>query len=174
MPTWDPTRQRVGAFRPPTDRIVGVRLGYEGGVTVNSRTIAASSDKVWQTLSDGWLYPLWVVGATRMRDVDADWPAVGSKLHHSAGVWPLVIDDNTEVLDVEPGRLLRLRARAWPAGEAEVLLTLTPQHDETLLEMHEDAVRGPGTLVPQPVRAPMIGWRNVESLRRLAAIAERR
>lgn len=141
---------------------------------MNSRTIKASPDKVWQTLSDGWLYPLWVVGATRMRDVDEAWPAVGSRLHHSAGVWPLVIDDDTEVLDVEPGSRLRLRARAWPAGEAEVLITLTPQDGETLLEMREDAVRGPGKLVPLPIRAPMIGWRNVEALRRLAAIAERR
>ena len=141
---------------------------------MNSRTIKATPEKVWQVLSDGWLYPLWVVGATRMRDVDKDWPAVGAKLHHSAGVWPLVIDDDTEVLDVEPGQLLRLRARGWPAGEAEVLITLTPQDGETLLEMREDAVSGPGRLVPLPVRAPMIGWRNVEALRRLAAIAERR
>jgi uncharacterized protein YndB with AHSA1/START domain len=149
-------------------------VGYDWGVTVNSRTIKATPEKVWQVLSDGWLYPLWVVGATRMRDVDADWPAVGAKLHHSAGVWPLVIDDDTEVLEVEPGELLRLRARGWPAGEAEVLITLTPQDGDTLLEIREDAVRGPGTLVPMPLRAPMIGWRNVEALRRLAAIAERR
>ncbi len=141
---------------------------------MTSRTIKAPAEKVWQVLSDGWLYPLWVVGATRMRDVDEDWPAVGAKLHHSAGVWPLVIDDDTEVLDMEPGHLLRLRARGWPAGEAEVLITLTPQDGDTLLEMREDAVSGPGRLVPLPVRAPMIGWRNVEALRRLAAIAERR
>lgn len=141
---------------------------------MNSRLIKAAPEKVWQVLSDGWLYPLWVVGATRMRDVDRDWPAVGAKLHHSAGVWPLLIDDDTEVLDVEPGHLLRLRARAWPAGEAEVVITLTPQNGETLLEMREDAVGGPGKLVPLPVRASMIGWRNVEALGRLAAIAERR
>ena len=141
---------------------------------MNSRTIKATPEKVWETLSDGWLYPLWVVGATRMREVDDHWPAVGAKLHHSAGVWPLVIDDNTEVLDVEPGHRLRLRARGWPAGEAEVVITLTPQNGETLLELREDVVKGPGKLVPLPVRAPMIGWRNVEALRRLAAIAERR
>ena len=120
------------------------------------------------------LYPLWVVGATRMRDVDEHWPAVGAKLHHSAGVWPLVVNDTTEVLDLEPGTLLRLRARSWPAGEAEVVITLTPQGEGTLLEMQEDAVAGPDTLVPVPVRAPLIGWRNTEALRRLAAVAERR
>lgn len=149
-------------------------MGYAWGVTTNTRTIHATPEKVWETLSDGWLYPLWVVGATRMRDVDEHWPTVGAQLHHSAGVWPALVDDTTEVLDVEPGTRLRLRARAWPAGEAEVVLTLTPQGDDTLLEMREDAVTGPGKLVPLPVRGPLIGWRNVEALRRFAAIAERR
>jgi hypothetical protein len=40
--------------------------------------------------------------------------------------------------------------------------------------MREWAVRGPGTLVPAPVFEPMVHWRNVESLRRLALIAEGR
>ncbi len=139
-----------------------------------TRIIHATPAKVWETLSDGWLYPLWVVGATRMREVDASWPAVGAKLHHSAGLWPLVVDDTTEVLDVAPGSRLRLRARAWPAGEAEVVISLSQEGDATLLEMQEDAVAGPGTLVPSPVRAPLIGWRNGEALRRFAALAERR
>lgn len=54
----------------------------------NTTVINASTDDVWSVLSDGWLYPLWVVGASRMRDVDEDWPAVGSRIHHSVGVWP--------------------------------------------------------------------------------------
>jgi len=40
--------------------------------------------------------------------------------------------------------------------------------------MAEDAVTPPGTLVPKLVRAPGIQWRNTESLRRLAFLAERR
>ena len=35
-------------------------------------------------------------------------------------------------------------------------------------------VAGPGHLVPQPVRALALRWRNIETLRRLAYIAERR
>lgn len=143
-------------------------------MTVTTRTIEASPDKVWDVLADGWLYPLWVVGATRMREVDDGWPAEGTKLHHSVGVWPLVIDDNTEVLDVQPGQSLRLRARGWPMGEAEVLITLTPEGSATRVELAEDAVEGPGTLVPAPIRAAMIKWRNVEALDRLAHVAEGR
>ncbi len=95
-------------------------------MTRNTRVIRTTPDRVWDVLADGWLYPLWVVGATRMRAVDAGWPEVGTKLHHSVGVWPLVLDDNTEVLECDPGRHLRLRARGWPIGEAEVALTLSP------------------------------------------------
>lgn len=143
-------------------------------MSVNSRTIHATPEKVWEVLSDGWLYPLWVVGATRMRDVEAAWPQVGAKLHHSVGVWPAVVDDNTEVLEAEPGRLFKLRARGWPMGEAQVTITLTPSGDETRVQIEEEAVSGPAALVPKPAMDLMIKVRNVESLRRLAFVAERR
>ena len=143
-------------------------------MTVNERTINASPEAVWDVLSDGWLYPLWVVGATRMRDVDDTWPQVGSSLHHSVGVWPAVINDNTEVLAVEPGRSIRLRAKAWPAGEAEVVIELEAADGGTLVRIAEEPVSGPSTLLPGPVVAPMLKWRNVETLRRLAYVAEGR
>ncbi len=125
-------------------------------------------------LADGWLYPLWVVGATRMRDVEPAWPAAGSRIFHSVGAWPLVIDDNTSVLDCEPRRRLELRARAWPAGEATVVLELEPEDGGTLVRIHEDVTSGPGRLVPAPLRHVQLGWRNTETLRRLALVAERR
>lgn len=138
------------------------------------RLVTVPPEQVWEVLADGWMYPLWVVGAARMREVDDTWPAPGSKLHHSVGLWPALIDDETVVRACEPGRMLRLRARGWPAGEADVVITLTPQDGGTLVEIEEDAVKGPGRLMPKPVRAPLIAWRNVESLRRLAHVAERR
>lgn len=144
------------------------------GMDVTTRTIEATPAKVWEVLEDGWLYPLWVVGATRMREVDPHWPAVGARLHHSAGVWPLVVDDVTEVLEVTPGRELRLRAKGWPAGEAEVVVVLVEQGAQTLVELHEDVVTGPGRLVPGVVRRPAIHVRNVEALRRFAALVEGR
>jgi hypothetical protein len=125
-------------------------------------------------LSDGWLYPLWVVGATRMRDVDEHWPTVGAKLHHSVGVWPAVLDDDTEVLASDPLRRLTLKAKSWPLGTATVVMELTDLGDQTLVTMKEDAADGPGRLVPYPLRAPMIKLRNVEALKRLAHVVEGR
>ena len=140
----------------------------------NQRTVHASPDSVWQVLSDGWLYPLWVVGATRMRDVDATWPAVGSRLHHSAGVWPVVVNDETKVEAVEPLRRLQLRAKGWPLGEADVIIELEPVGDQTVIRISEDAATGPGRMVPAFVRAPLMKWRNSETLRRLAFLCEGR
>ncbi|MCD9153756.1 SRPBCC family protein [Aeromicrobium duanguangcaii] len=143
-------------------------------MSTNTRLIETTPERVWDVLADGWLYPLWVVGASRMRDVDATWPEVGARLHHSVGVWPALIDDDTSVLEVEPGRLLKLHARAWPAGAAEVTLTLSPQGAGTNVTIEEEPVSGPAVLMPGPLREPSLHWRNTETLRRLAFIAERR
>ena len=61
------------------------------------RRLNCSPEEVFDVLNDGWSYPLWVVGASRIRDVDAGWPGPGSKLHHSFGVWPLLIDDSPQL-----------------------------------------------------------------------------
>ncbi len=143
-------------------------------MSTTTRTVSATPEQVWEVLADGWLYPLFVVGASRMRDVDESWPAVGARLHHSVGTWPLLIDDTTEVLEVEEGRRLLLKARGWPAGEAHVDISLRPDGDATLVTMEEDATAGPGVLVPKPLRDAQLHWRNVEALRRLAFLVEGR
>jgi uncharacterized protein YndB with AHSA1/START domain len=137
------------------------------------RRIEATPAQVFAVLSDGWLYPSWVVGASRIRAVDKNWPEVGSRLHHSFGVWPLVVDDSTEVLECEPGRRLVLQARGWPVGEATVHLHLSAlESGSCLVTMAEDATKGPGRLVPAALRQPALKFRNTESLLRLSYLAE--
>ncbi len=143
-------------------------------MSVNTRVLQASPDRVWKVLADGWLYPLWVVGASRIREVDDEWPGVGSKLYHSFGSWPVLIDDETEVLASDPGHELMLRARGWPLGEAHVTVRLREQDASTHVTLEEDAVAGPGAWTPRLVRAPLLRWRNSETLNRLAYLAERR
>ena len=143
-------------------------------MSTTTRPVSATPDQVWEVLADGWLYPLFVVGATRMRDVDESWPAVGARLHHSVGTWPLLLDDTTEVLDVDECARLLLKARAWPAGEAHVEISLRPDGDSTVVTITEDAAAGPGLLVPKPLRDVQLHLRNVEALRRLAFVVEGR
>ncbi|PKH40626.1 Polyketide cyclase / dehydrase and lipid transport [Nocardioides alpinus] len=143
-------------------------------MSTTTRTIAATREQVWSVLADGWLYPLFVVGAARMRDVDDSWPAVGSQLHHSVGAWPLMIDDTTEVLEVDPGRRILLLARGWPAGQAHVEITLEPQGPSTVVTMVEQATAGPGALIPKRVQDVQLHARNLEALQRLAYVVEGR
>ena len=143
-------------------------------MATNSRFIDVPPANVWEVLADGWLYPVWVVGATRVREVDDTWPEVGSKIHHSVGVWPMTIDDDTEVMGARPGALLKLRARVWPFGEASVVIRLTASGAGTEVVIEEDAVGGPARFVPKPVRGLSLRIRNVETLKRLAFVAEGR
>ena len=139
-----------------------------------SRHSRASAQDVWEVLANPWLYASWVVGASRIRSVEGGWPAPGALIHHSVGLWPMLLDDTTSVVASEPGRRLRLRARAWPVGEADVVLLLEDRGDGCTITIAEAAVRGPGAKIPEPVLDPVVRWRNVEALRRLALIAEGR
>ncbi len=143
-------------------------------MTTNSRLVDATPDQVWDVLADGWLFPVWVVCASRMRAVTPDWPAVGAQLHHSVGTWPALLDDSTEVLESQPGSRLRLKARAFPAGAAEVVLTMAAEGGQTRITIEEKSIEGPATLMPSPLEAMALKWRNTETLRRLAYIVEGR
>jgi uncharacterized protein YndB with AHSA1/START domain len=140
-------------------------------VTTTSRVVPTSVERVWEVLADGWTYPLWVVGATHMRDVDDGWPAVGSRLHHSVGSWPVLLEDTTSVVAADPGRRIELTARAWPFGTARVVIELAPHADGTLVTMGEQAESGPARLLPSAVQGALLRPRNREALARLEALA---
>ena len=100
--------------------------------------------------------------------------AQGSRLHHSVGSWPLLIDDTTEVLSAKENQHLLLLARAWPAGQAHVDISLQPSGDTTIVTIKEDATSGPARLMPKPVRDAQLHLRNIETLKRLAFVVEGR
>jgi hypothetical protein len=141
-------------------------------VAMNYRPMSCTPADVFDVLADGWLYPSWVVGASRMRSVDAGWPAVGSALHHSVGVWPLLLNDSTSVLEWTPPRHMLLKARGWPLGEAHVAIDVRQRPGGCIVRITEDAVAGPARFVPRPVRDALVHARNVETLHRLAYLAE--
>jgi hypothetical protein len=136
--------------------------------------IEASPDRVFGVLADGWSYSDWVVGTVHIRDVDPNWPAVGSRLHHKAGPWPLSLHDKSTVLACEPGRSLSLTAGLWPLGEATVHIRLEPAGPRaTTVTISEEFSAGPLQWVQTKLNDLVLHRRNVESLRRLADIATR-
>lgn len=141
--------------------------------TVHQDT-SATTAQVWDVLADGWSMAGWVVGASRIREVDPRWPAPQARVHHSAGSWPLLLDDTTSVVAATPGRELVLQARGWPFRETRVKLTLTPTGHGCRITMSEDATGGPAMLIPATLRKIGVQARNTECLRRLALVAEGR
>jgi hypothetical protein len=138
------------------------------------RDTTATRQQVWDVVADGWTYSQWVVGNTRMRAVDLRWPAAASKIHHTVGVWPLVLNDETEVESSTPLEELILLAKGRPLGGARIVLRLFDIQDGCRIEMAEVPVGAPLNLVPRRLALAAAYPRNRECLARLAALAERR
>lgn len=136
--------------------------------------IEATPAQVFEVLSDGWYYPTWVVGTSHVRAVEATWPEVGSRLFHASGVWPASLRDETRVEESIPGRRLVMTARGQPLGEARVSVELSDERGGTQVALTETPVSGPGRWLHNPLTDAALRRRNVETLARLAALAERR
>jgi uncharacterized protein YndB with AHSA1/START domain len=136
--------------------------------------IDASPEDVWAVLAEGWFYSNWVVGTSHVRAVEKQWPALGAKLFHASGLWPVVARDETVVEEVDAPRRLVLTARGRPLGEARVSLELVSGSGGTDVTMVETPVSGPGKWLHNPLTELGLARRNVESLARLSALAERR
>jgi hypothetical protein len=137
-----------------------------------STTVEAAPEHVFAVLADGWSYAAWVVGNSHIREVEPGWPAVGTKIHHSVGLWPVQFRDWTEVTAVEPDRMIELRARLWPLGTATVRVELTPlRAGGTRIVMAEAAKEGPAAMLPVALQAVLLRPRNREALARLSDLA---
>jgi uncharacterized protein YndB with AHSA1/START domain len=143
-------------------------------VARTSLHVAAPPERVWEVLSDPRSYATWVVGSKDIRRWDPEWPAPGAAFHHTFLVGPLPVKDSTSVLESDPPRRLKLRARARPTGVAHIVIELLPEADGTRVEIDEWPVEGPPATLHNPVQAWLIKRRNDESLRRLRRLAERR
>jgi hypothetical protein len=140
----------------------------------NGIYINAAPATVDAVLSDAGSYAHWVVGARKIRDADAQFPAVGSRIHHQVGVPPLLLNDHTEVLEREPSSKLVLRAKTRPFGTARVDLRLVAEGAGTRVRMTEIAGDTPSRIVLNRVSDPLVHARNGRSLQRLRRLAEQR
>lgn len=146
----------------------------DSALTVKRDTTATRA-QVWAVLADGWTYSQWVVGNSRMRAVSPDWPAAGATIHHSVGVWPLLLNDVTVVDSVVPEEQLVLLAKGRPFGKARITLRLFDiDGGGCRIEMAEAPVGAPMGWVPDRLALAAAIPRNRECTLRLAAIAERR
>jgi uncharacterized protein YndB with AHSA1/START domain len=143
-------------------------------MATNERYMPVPPEAVWDVLADPDSYAYWVVGSKFIRDADPEWPAPGSKFHHTIGVGPLKLDDHTVALEAERPHRFRLRAKGRPVGTATVTLEMTPKDGGTLVTISENP---DGVFAPLAVLPPLQLFtkaRNAESLMRLEELALRR
>ena len=138
-----------------------------------TRDVDATREQVWAVMADGWTYTQWVVGNSRTRAVDANWPEPGAVIQHSVGIWPLVINDQSVVESCTPSRELVLHAGLGPLGAMRITLRLHDTADGCRIEMIELPASGLLRLVPDRLVLLGVAPRNRECLWRLAAMAER-
>jgi uncharacterized protein YndB with AHSA1/START domain len=139
----------------------------------NTTYIDAPPERVFDVLADPFTYDDWVVGTTKIRRADPEWPAPGTRLHHTVGFPPLGTSDHTEVVAVQAPERLELDAVARPFGRAKVELTLEASGTGTRCTIVEDPSGWTAPLRLNPAVHLLIRLRNTETLRRLKAIAER-
>ncbi|HEX2096800.1 MAG TPA: SRPBCC family protein [Solirubrobacterales bacterium] len=131
--------------------------------------VDASSRRCFEVLSDPRSYAYWVVGSREIRAADPDWPAPGSKFHHTVAGG---LEDHTVVEEVEPNRRLRLRAKARPFGTAFVTVTMNDQNGGSLLRLEEEPADRMTKLLFNPVLDRVLHVRNIGSIERLKQLAE--
>lgn len=134
------------------------------------RTIRRPRAEVFEALVTPPTYPNWLVGCRKMRAVDASWPEVGSRFHHTVGlVGPLTVDDHSEVLAIADGVELSLEVRALPFGRGRATFRLADGTEPGTTNVTLDEVPI-GTLAAlRPALDPLVARRNEASL---AALAE--
>jgi uncharacterized protein YndB with AHSA1/START domain len=142
-------------------------------VSENTIVIGVPPEDVFAVLADPHRYADWVVGAQNVRGADGNWPSPGARLHHSTGAAGVTIDDETEVVEVEPPSHIVLLAHLGPLGTFRVDLRLEEVGDGlTHVTMEEHPVEGISTATG-PVGDAAGALRNRMSLARLKSLAER-
>lgn len=134
--------------------------------------IDAPPTRVYEVLADAGSYGEWVVGSREIQGADESWPTPGSRFGHSVGVPPLLIRDQTVVLDAQPPVQLALEARARPLPSAHVTFALEPWDGGMRVTMTERLAHPLLNLLAGPVGHAALHLRNRETLRRLKSFAE--
>lgn len=140
----------------------------------NKRKVNADQETVFGVLLDPHAYSDWVVGAYKVRDVDADWPAEGSSFHHQLARSSGGAKDKTTIIDIERPRQITLKAYARPLGAVEVKIRVEQVDSASLVVIDESPAKDSKLRQIKRLLDVFIYLRNIDSLRRLARIAEDR
>ena len=110
--------------------------------------LSATPDEVFDVLDDARAYPRWVVGTRRIRRVDDDWPAEGSKFHRAVGTDAAELHDSSKIIERHRPEHMVLEVRFRPTGVARVTLDVHTAANGSEIVLEEVPRRGPFARVP--------------------------
>jgi uncharacterized protein YndB with AHSA1/START domain len=139
----------------------------------NSISVSAPPEAVFDVLDDAYAYPRWVVGARRVRRVDPNWPAVGSRFHHAIGTAAGELHDSSKVIERESPHRIVLEVRFRPTGVANVEIDVARDGDRSIVTLVESPTCGPVSHLPRFITDPLLFVRNALGLQRLRHEIER-
>ena len=123
-----PQRGTRGARRAPPAPLHLAAL--EVAMTTIDRFMPVPPAAVWAALADPGGYGYWVVGSKLIRDADPDWPAPGTRFHHTIGFGPFTVEDHTVALEFllrcTVAGMQRTRGGAVPSIRRAVFLAGRP------------------------------------------------
>ena len=133
----------------------------------NRITIEATPSEVFDTLSDPFAYPAWVVGTADVVGSEGSWPKPRSRFSYRAGPFPLRWQGTTEVIVSEADRRLVLRT-TLPFGTVEIDIELHATERGTEVSLTEVATDAPARIAFDVA----FHFRNAETLARLKCLVE--
>lgn len=140
-----------------------------------SASVEVAPSEAFAVLENPVSFRQLVAGARKVRRFDSRWPEVGTRLHHTVGVPPLLLRDHTEVVAHEAPHLLVLDALIRPFGRLRVEFGFAPSPEGTLMTVTEWPEDGPLSW-PLVRILTLVGLhlRNREICRRFKKLAARR
>lgn len=141
-------------------------------MALNHVLTRCSPEEVFDHLVHAEEYPRWLLGASEIRRIDDDWPAVGSNFHHTIGRGPFRIKDRSEIVAIDPPHRLELHVRVTPIVQGHVTFRVQGcEHGSSLSLQEEPALERTGDIL-RPVLDPPTHLRNHRSLQKLVQLMD--
>lgn len=141
-------------------------------MALNHVLTRCSPEEVFDHLVHVEEYPKWLLGASEIRSIDDDWPAVGSAFHHTVGRGPFRIKDRSKIIAIDAPRHLELHVRATPVVQGHVIFRVQGcEHGASLSLQEEPALEHVGAVL-RPVLDPATHLRNHRSLQKLVQLMD--
>ncbi|WP_326667660.1 SRPBCC family protein [Streptomyces sp. NBC_01257] len=142
-------------------------------MAVRHRLIESPAGEVWAVLADGTRYGDWVVGTSRSRPADGEWPQVGSSIRYTIRFGPWSVAGRTVVRRCEAPGVLELEVDSGWLGTARIALEVRPWGENALVTIDEHPLRGPAGKLHNTAVDALIQLRHRSMLARLADTVEK-